>query len=419
MRRKKKNNIILAVFFVILIGGCSTYHQISLFNLAQLYKEGGALKRPPCEIYHFSDSISELYLEVNLADMMYKKPEGKADFEAWYKISYRLTANYESKEVLDSINVVFHDSENFGKNKQLLHRFEFKALRGNNYLLTITLADINRMEQVMEYITVYKAESSMRQDYLLLGEANNLLFRSYLSADERFKIKVHDAEINQLAVRAYFRDFPIARPPFIMDPDPSFDYTADSIFYVPVYNLETPLMIFEKEGFYHFVRDTGEHQGVTVFRFHEGFPEIFKASQMIPPLRYITTKKEYDDIMNAPDRKEAMDEFWLTTAGNQGRARTLIQKYYSNVQNANIFFTSYMEGWKTDKGLIYTIYGPPTVMYRGNETEEWIYGEPQNRNSLRYTFQRVQNPFTDDDFSLLRSPDLKDPWYMTVQGWRR
>ena len=259
----------------------------------------------------------------------------------------------------------------------------------------------------------------MKQDFLLLGSANNLLFKTYVSADERFKIRVNDRGINRLAVRAYFRDFPVARPPFVMDPDPSFDYAADSIFYVTVDDMETPNMIFEKEGIYHFVKDTGDFYGITVFRYHEGFPEIFRASQMIPPLRYITTKKEYDDIINAADKKEAMDAFWLSTAGNQGRARILIQKYYGNVQDANVYFTSYMEGWKTDRGLIYTIYGPPMVMYRGNETEEWIYGEPMNRNSLRFTFQRVLNPFTDNDLSLLRSPDLKDPWYMTVQGWRR
>lgn len=419
MKMWKKSLKYLIASLTILTTACWSPNQVSLFNLSNLYRETESLKRPRSEIFHLSDTVSALYVEVDLADLMYKRPDENSDFEAWYKITYTLTSGYEFKDVLDSLQLIFRDSENFGRNSQQLHRFEIKALRGKNYLLTLTLTDINRGEQVMDYISVYKKEPVMRQDFLLMGSNDELLFRNYVNSDERFKIIVNDAEITQLGVRAYFRDYPVARPPFMMDEDPSFDYHADSIFYIPVERKETPFMIFEKEGIYHFVRDTGDFYGATVFRFHQGFPEIYRSSQMIPPLRYITTKKEYEEIINAPDKKAAMDEFWLTTAGNQGRARTLIQKYYGNVQKANIFFTSYMEGWKTDRGLIYTIYGPPTVMYRGNEMEEWIYGEPQNRNSLRFTFQYVLNPFSDNDLSLIRSPDMKEPWYMTVQGWRR
>ncbi|MCU0371130.1 MAG: GWxTD domain-containing protein, partial [Bacteroidales bacterium] len=191
------------------------------------------------------------------------------------------------------------------------------------------------------------------------------------------------------------------------------------MFHIPLMNGESEWITLDKPGFYHFRTDTASREGLTLFRFHEGFPDITTAEELRYPLRYITTRKEFDSLMSNPQVKAAVDDFWLKTAREPERAKILIQKYYSNVEDANRYFTSYLEGWKTDRGLIYIVFGKPDYVYRGKGTEEWLYGEPQNRNSLRYTFVKVNNPFTDNDYMLLRSPTLKDSWFITVQSWRR
>ena len=160
-------------------------------------------------------------------------------------------------------------------------------------------------------------------------------------------------------------------------------------------------------------------EGITLYRFDDDFPDIRTAEELIYPLRYITTHKEYDSLIMAKDQKEAVDAFWLKTAGNPARAKTLIQKFYNGIEESNQFFTSYQLGWRTDRGLIYTIFGKPTYVYRGIGQEEWVYGDPNHRNSLRFTFVQVRNPFTGNDYMLLRSPTLKDAWYISVQSWRR
>ena len=114
---------------------------------------------------------------------------------------------------------------------------------------------------------------------------------------------------------------------------------------------------------------------------------------MLQPLRYITTIDEYDEMRNAVDVKLAVDNFWLNNAGNPTRARSMIQKYYGRVVDANKYFTSYHEGWKTDRGLIYMVYGPPRIVYRGKDVEEWIYGEKGNNNSIRFQFVKVAESF--------------------------
>ena len=86
------------------------------------------------------------------------------------------------------------------------------------------------------------------------------------------------------------------------------------------------------------------------------------------------------------------------------RARTLIREFYTRVESANNYFTSYLEGWKTDRGIIYIIYGVPNVVYKNKDYENWIYGEENNMMSINFTFHRVNNPASNNDFSLSRSP---------------
>ena len=84
-----------------------------------------------------------------------------------------------------------------------------------------------------------------------------------------------------------------------------------------------------------------------------------------------------------------------------------------------MLFSSYQEGWKTDRGLIYIIYGPPSEVYRKTGEEEWIYGERNNPLSIKFYFYNIENPFTLNDYSLNRQPTYKTSWYIAIENWRR
>lgn len=140
---------------------------------------------------------------------------------------------------------------------------------------------------------------------------------------------------------------------------------------------------------------------------------------MLHPIRYLTTKNEYNDLEAMNNDKEAVDKFWIENAGNADRAKQMIKLYYNRVMDANRFFTSYLEGWKTDRGVIYIIYGQPNIVYKGRNAEYWVYGEDKNMLSIHFDFNKVENPFTDNDYSLTRSPVYKDGWYIAVDNWRR
>ena len=82
----------------------------------------------------------------------------------------------------------------------------------------------------------------------------------------------------------------------------------------------------------------------------------------------------------------AIDKYWLGKAASKERARSLIRTYYSRVELANKLFTCHLEGWKTDRGLISIIFGPPTYISNNRNSEVWSYGDDNNINSLKIYF---------------------------------
>ncbi len=256
-------------------------------------------------------------------------------------------------------------------------------------------------------------------NFSLLDTANKLICRRYFGSDRKLKILYNNSRVNRLWVYYFKRDFPIAQTPFTYEKREPFNYIPDSIFSVELKNGLSDQFLIDRPGFYHVLADTSQRQGVSVFRFPKGFPEISTAEQMLEPLRYITSQKEFEALQEEQNVKRAVDRFWLILKGDEVRALNAIRSYYSAAEKANIYFSSYLEGWKTDRGLIYMIYGPPHKVNRGNGFETWLYGQAKSVNSVEFTFVQVINPFTDNDYQLVKSPKYKTSWYYAVDNIRR
>lgn len=87
----------------------------------------------------------------------------------------------------------------------------------------------------------------------------------------------------------------------------------------------------------------------------------------IKQLKYIAAKKELDEFKNA-DADELLDkfvQFWRNHDPTPGtEANEWMDEYYQRVQFATDNFTVFREGWKTDMGMIYIIFGPPSEVER-------------------------------------------------------
>lgn len=398
---------------------CGSSKKPSSTNQNPTYKKDLNTIRPQFTIFNINDSISELHYKISSKELLYTRPDG-INFLSSALISYRLYASYDSKDILDSGSVRLVDQNNSGANKFLMGKLDVKAKTPRSYFIRMKVTDLNRNNEATAVSVIEKDNYLNRQNFLVRSvEKDAPIFRSYIKIGEKLNILYRSKMSISVFVRYYNREFPLAAPPFSMTESKPFHYQPDSTFTLQLSKNGDVDFTANKKGFYHIQLDTTKRDGLTLFNFSDAFPDVKKAEDMILPLRFITSKQEYEMLMGSEDKKAAVEKFWMDCTGNQERAKEIIRKFYNRVQDGNSFFTSYVEGWKTDRGMVYLIYGSPNVIYKTANSETWTYGESNNINSLTYTFSKVNNPFTDNDYALERSGAFKQNWYQAVDIWRQ
>lgn len=187
---------------------------------------------------------------------------------------------------------------------------------------------------------------------------------------------------------------------------PSLD--IDSSFYVG-----QSLSALEDYHFYLIQADSLDDNGVTLLKCPSYYPEFKKLEELIAPLTYITTPNEIKNLTNQMTR-HAFEDFWIKTYGTKFRARNAIKIFYDRVETANRHFTDYKQGWETDRGMLYIVFGPPAQVIRSDRKEIWHYNQ-----EIEFEFIRISTLFTPSLYSLKRSKKYEELWYTQVANIRK
>lgn len=147
-------------------------------------------------------------------------------------------------------------------------------------------------------------------------------------------------------------------------------------------------------------------------------PLVRDLQLMIRSARYITSRNEYDRMVNASDPKAALDAFWLSCGNEKDAAAALIATYYGRVEEANRYFSGVYPGWQTDRGMVHTVFGVPDKIRRTSESEWWIYGEEGSATAITFRFLHVEHPWDPEFYELSRSIQFRAPWDRMVTNWR-
>lgn len=401
----------------ILLTSC-TSQKVNQTSTDRLYKKENNELAAKYTVYHINDSISQLYYDISNESLLYKKTDTSIAFFSNVKLLLKVSAEDNLGLTLDTASVMIIDKQTDAIVKYLKGDVLFKLKSGSNYYIDINVIDINKKTIYTHSEYSNKTSVATRQNFLMTNARDEVLFSSYYKPNEivyaqsiRNKEKLYEVD--------YFKsNFRLAPPPFSTEPMQHFSYKPDSVFslYLKREKIEIAL---PQNGFYHLKTNNETKEGVTFFVYESSFPKIKNTEQMIMATRFIMAKKEYDNCMMAADKKAAIDKFWLDISGSNERAKELIRKYYGRVQEANKLFTSFQEGWKTDRGMIYVVFGAPNKVTKRKNGEVWTYGEIGNPNSIVFSFIKVINPFTDNDYYLERSEAFKAPWYQAVDMWRQ
>jgi GWxTD domain-containing protein len=407
-----KNSLILALLALILASCGSNFKSNN--NLAYLYKKEKTSLHPYFKVYHRNDSISELHFSILGEELLYVRNPANDLFTARLSLTYKLYSSYQQNQLIDSATVVLKDANPEELNKVLEGKFDIAIPRGSKYILKVSSNDLNKNRLEHKFIPVNKVDRLSEQNFLVKdAKTDRVLHSMYVRKGQKLRIE-YNRPVGKMKGVYYNRIFRMPPPPFASYTQQPFDYSSDSSF---TYRTGSVFKV-PREGFYHFMPSEERKGGLSIFQFSEKFPYLKSIDDMLFPMRFIMSRKDFDFLNKTGDRRKAVENFWVEASGNQDKAKNLIEQYYSRVENANYHFSSHVEGWKTDRGMIYLIFGQPNVIYRTGTSETWIYGEEGNQLSLNFVFIKVINPFTDNHFVLNRSPIYKNPWYRAVDEWR-
>jgi GWxTD domain-containing protein len=299
---------------------------------------------------------------------------------------------------------------------QPAHEFSTRTARGLEGRVTIDITNAPR------FAVARVTKKSMNRAWLFYTElnpnypVNNFIVQNgsaVLRSYARTNVPVTLGNDSSSWIVSYYNDnFPAAAPPFSetqtrvaarMDVDSVFTWNGHD-------RLEFP-----RKGLYLLQKDTTAVQGFAI-RAEDDYPQYTRLASLPDPLMYISTRQENERLQASRGNKKTFDRIILGIANDTERARILMRNYFRRVELANRYFTSYKEGWKTDRGMIYIIFGKPDEVYRFNDREIWNY--KNERLDMRLTFTASSSLFDPDNFVLIREKKLEDEWYETIDLWR-
>ncbi len=180
------------------------------------------------------------------------------------------------------------------------------------------------------------------------------------------------------------------------------------------YFIDNELSDLQDYHFYLFQRDTLDNTGITILKCPYYYPDLRTFEELIKPMRYISTSSENESLNQTSDPRKAFENFWLSNYGTKFRARSAIRFFFQRVEEANLLFTDYKMGWKTDRGILYIIYGKPDVVIKKDREEEWRYDTGES-----FEFIRIPILFTPSLYSLRRDKEYEQSWYSQVGSIRK
>lgn len=404
---------------ILALSACKTSERALKSNLSYQYLDDPTVLQPAYKVYHIDDQTTSFHVEVNSNQLLYSRNNETKGFQS--KMVYQLhvysAKNVNKLMVSDTIFLIDHGGAD--DNKYLTGSVEVKLPKGENYLAEVTFDDQYRLQYVQDIIFVNKTDNISRQNYQIFDVGNNLQFQSYFPVNSELRIRRNSEISNEVSLKYFKMTDRLPPPPFAQENISGINMNGDSLSSLTVENDHEFEVKLNKKGIYHFYINGEDRKGITILSMDRYFPHVKTVDAMLEPLRFITTRQEYQDISTSDDLKKNIDEFWFGIAGNTERAKELIDAYYSRVERANRYFTSFKEGWRTDRGLIYIIYGPPNTVMKDPDFEKWTYNEKNNIMSVEFTFYRIDNPFTDNDYYMSRAAGHKSSWYRAIDSWRQ
>ena len=346
------------------------------------------------------------------------KPMSVATFQERFIVNYVIYPDYNNRERLGYGNIPVTPESVVPVGDKLMVTFTLPRPKGaTNAILLTEISETGTGKKALNDLPLRFKPTKISDQYAIFDAAGRLpQLRNFVRVQDTIMIRdVTGTKKNLIAYR-YRHEFDPALPPMTAEQRPT----------PRMLNVDTMMVVSTNEpirlpgeGLYYFLADTTDQFGLGLMATDGRYPKMTRPERLVKPLLYMSTGTEIAELNSTKEAKKALDRYWLSLmAGNQDVAKQAIRAYYNRVEDANQLFTTYKEGWKTDKGMIYIILGSPDRVQRSRDREVWVYNRRENLSEVNFTFNRKQNQFVEDHYELVRYSEYRPIWYPIVEAWR-
>jgi len=322
------------------------------------------------------------------------------------------------------------------KKEDFVLQFDVRSTLGEKEGRSISLDSVTKISAPHATHGQVQLPVSASVQFLTVKLLNNILQKAwmfYVVLDPNYPVREHllagtvpvltpyihksttvslDGAASESIVSYYNDNFPAATPGFSEALGRvSKGMSIDSTFRVA----KNQPVTFSQKGLYLVQPDTSIAEGLA-FRVEDDYPRLARIENLADPLIYICTKQEFEKVKQAKGEKKAFDRVILSITGDAERAKTFMRSYFRRVELANQYFTSYKEGWKTDRGMIFIIFGLPDEVFRLGDRELWNYKSTSIKANFEFT--RSSTVFDPDNYVLIRQKKYQTTWYEVIDLWR-
>jgi len=398
---------------IVFTTSCSTYSPVSQSSYRYLYDYDSSPLHPGYVVYHLDDTLTQIFFRVHTSELLYTRTAADQPFRAQLKLSWTKDGSFAD-------SLLFEDTRSSDGERWLSGNFNLNVPSGQAMQLEVSMLDVKRLSEQSIILTVDKKDNYVSQNFLLKDASTGAILFNNFSAEGR--------ELQIISDRNMSGDIKVLHDPTQTKlPPPPFSSVIPelprveemTLFPMRIDSANNGHPIFNTlKGRYVICIGNDRRNGKTITVADKFYPEVASVNQLIYPLRYVTSKVEYESIESHSDPKKLIDNFWIECSGSKERARELIRVYYNRVKEANYYFSSYTEGWRTDRGMVHLIFGHPNSIRRTDDSETWIYGEEGNISSVSFVFRRVNYGFSGNVYTLVRDPMFRSHWERMVTTWR-
>lgn len=408
-------NIIVFFLLVCLTVSCFTvYNTIDNRDFSSMYDPESSEIHSIFNVFQPSYDKLQLYFQFFPIEFAFDKTTNDTMPKAYVSLFFRVTKTYNSIEIIDSLtqNFVFRGKPQlyfFGK-------LPVNLPDNQPYVIEIFLTDKLSNRSTSKVMTIRKDNEGGQNSYMFLSKYAKPIFKKNLNVTDSFRVRNTLKTSAGMTVQKILPLKTPAYPPDMVNTKNTGDeLVKDTIYFYP--KIDTSLLWFKNEGIYVFKnKNMKESRAIGVF--NKYYPYLKTPKQLLESLAYICSEKEMDKLEKLNSDKQAVDTFWQGITGDLDKARELIRIYYNRVQLSNYFFAEIKEGWLTDRGMIYIVFGKPTQVNINKDGETWIYGKDK-KIALTFFFYREQHPIYGEYFELSRSEQYGRVWFNAVSAWRK